>query len=423
MNIYLVGGAVRDELLGRVVKERDWVVVGGSPEQLLAQGYVPVGKDFPVFLHPQTKEEYALARTERKTAPGYHGFSVHAAPDVSLEQDLQRRDLTINAMARAPDGALLDPYGGARDLEARLLRHVAPAFAEDPVRILRVARFAARYAPLGFAVARETLALMSAMVAAGEAGALVPERVWAELAKALAEPEPQVFFEVLRACGALAVLFPEIERLFGVPQPARWHPEGDCGVHTLLVLQQAARLTPDPAVRFAALCHDLGKGTTPASILPSHHGHEARSVALVQELCTRYRAPAAWRELAVIVARWHGHCHKLAELRPGTVLELLEGADAFRRPQRFAEFLIACEADHRGRTGFEALPYPQATQLAALRAAAAAVDISDLVAAGAGGERIATELRRRRTAAIAARHRPPTAAVADNAATPQEPPA
>jgi tRNA nucleotidyltransferase (CCA-adding enzyme) len=414
MNIYLVGGAVRDELLGRPVRERDWVVVGGSPEQLLALGYAPVGKDFPVFLHPQTKEEYALARTERKTAPGYHGFSFHAAPEVTLEQDLQRRDLTINAMARAPDGALVDPYGGLRDLQERRLRHVSPAFAEDPVRILRVARFAARYAPLGFSVGAETLALMRAMAAAGEVDALVAERVWAELAKALAEPEPQVFFDVLRACGALAVLFPEIERLFGVPQPLRWHPEGDCGVHTLMVLQQAARLTPDPAVRFAALCHDLGKGTTPADILPSHHGHEARSVALVKGLCERYRAPAAWRELAVVVARWHGHCHKLAELRPGTVLELLEGVDAFRRPQRFADFLTACEADHRGRTGFEDLPYPQAVQLAALRAAAAGVDIGDLVAAGADGARIATELRRRRTAAIAARHRPPAPAMAGN---------
>lgn len=400
MDIYLVGGAVRDTLLGLAVKERDWVVVGATPAELLARGFKPVGKDFPVFLHPETHEEYALARTERKTAPGYTGFVVHAAPRVTLEQDLERRDLTINAMAETPDGRLIDPFGGRRDLQARLLRHVSPAFVEDPVRILRVARFAARLARWNFTVADETLELMKRMVENGEADALVPERIWQELVRALGEDHPARFFEVLRACGALARLFPEIERLYGVPQPPRYHPEVDTGTHTLMVLEQAARLSPDPCVRFAALTHDLGKGETPPEEWPHHHGHERRSVRLVRTLCKRLRAPNDYRDLAVLAARYHGHCHRAAELRPATLLDTLEALDAFRRPQRFEHFLLACEADARGRTGHQQAPYPQAAWMRAARDAAAAVDAGALVENGLRGVAIARELRRRRLDAV-----------------------
>src|SRR5580692_10738411 len=327
MQVYLVGGAVRDALLGQAVEERDWVVVGGTREELLRLEFREVGRDFPVFLHPETHEEYALARLERKVGPGYRGFTVEFGPGVSLEEDLARRDLTINAMAQAPDGTLIDPHGGKHDLDARLLRHVSPAFAEDPVRVLRAARFAARFAPLGFRVAPETLELMRTMVERHEVDSLVPERVWQETEKALREPKAGDFFRVLRESGALRPVYPEIDALFGVPQPAQWHPEIDTGVHTLLVLDQAAILSSDTAVRFAALVHDLGKGTTPKEQWPSHAGHEERSVALIEGLCARLRLPSEYRELSVIVARYHGNAHRAFELRPKTILEILEKSD------------------------------------------------------------------------------------------------
>lgn len=400
MRTYLVGGAVRDTLLGLTVKERDWVVVGETPETMAARGFRAVGKDFPVFLHPVTKEEYALARTERKTAPGYKGFVVHAEPDVTLEQDLLRRDLTINAMAQEGEDRLIDPYGGARDLENRLLRHVSPAFAEDPVRILRLARFAARFAPLGFRVAGETRALMRGMVDAGEVDALVPERVFAELAKALAEPAPGAFFEVLRDCGALARLFLEIDRLFGVPQPPQHHPEIDTGVHTLLVLEQAARLSPDPVVRFAALTHDLGKGLTPPECWPRHFGHEKAGLPALDALCDRLRAPNAYRRLAEKVMRYHGHCHRALELRPGTLVDLLQRLDALRRGDALEPFLWACEADARGRPGFENRAYPQADRLRAAREAAMAVPVEPLLARGLKGIEFGRALREARIRAV-----------------------
>jgi tRNA nucleotidyltransferase (CCA-adding enzyme) len=402
MDIYLVGGAVRDELLGLPVGERDWVVVGATQPAMEAAGFRPVGRDFPVFLDPEHNEEYALARTERKTAPGYRGFVVNASPEVTLEDDLQRRDLTVNAMARAPDGRLVDPWGGLADLEARVLRHVSPAFVEDPVRILRTARLAARFRELGFTVAPETMALMRRMVADGEADALVPERVWQETRRALETARPDVFLEVLRDCGALAAVFPEIDALFGVPQPPRWHPEVDTGVHMLLCLRAAARLGLDVETRFAVLLHDLGKGTTPSQFWPAHHGHEERSVTLARRLCERLRVPNSFRELAEIVARYHGVCHRAAELRPATVLKLLEGTDALRRPERFEQFLLACEADLKGRTGLEDAPYPQAALLRRALAAAAAVDPKPLVESGLGGEQLRNALRALRAEAIAA---------------------
>lgn len=391
---------MRDELLGLPVQDRDWVVVGATPDEMLAHGFRAVGKDFPVFLHPRSHEEYALARTERKTAPGYHGFHVHTAPDVTLEQDLGRRDLTINAMARAPDGQLIDPYGGRRDLEQRWLRHVSPAFAEDPVRILRLARFAARYHRLGFRVAPDTLALTRNMVAAGEVDALVPERVWTETERALMEPDPQRFFEVLRACGALARLFPELDRLYGIPQPARYHPEIDTGAHTMLALSQSAYLQAPASVRFAVLVHDLGKGGTPPAQWPSHRDHEQRGVPLVRALCQRLRVPNAYRDLALLVTEFHLHCHRAGELRPATLLKLLERCDAFRRPQRFDLFLLACECDARGRAGLEDQPYPQAGWLRQVYAAAAAVDARALALQGLAGPAMAAALRQARLAAI-----------------------
>src|SRR6185503_4299342 len=400
MQVYLVGGAVRDRLLGRAVSERDWVVVGATPGELEKAGFVPVGRDFPVFLHPKTREEHALARLERKTAPGYRGFSTEFSPSVTLEDDLRRRDLTIKAMAEDATGKLIDPYGGKRDLDARLLRHVSEAFVEDPVRILRVARFAARYAPLGFTVADETLALMRRMVDDGEANALVAERVWAETEKALAEQRPDVFISVLRACGALKVIYPEVDALFGVPQPEKWHPEIDTGVHQLLALREAVRLGGGVAVRFAVLMHDLGKADTPADVLPSHHGHEDAGVARVEELCARLRVPNNLRELAVITARYHTHVHRAFELRPATLLRTLESCDALRRPERFADLLLACEADARGRTGFEHRDYPQRGYFAAARERAAAVALTEEERRGMTGEQIGEELRRRREAAI-----------------------
>jgi len=400
MQVYLVGGAVRDGLLGRAVSERDWVVVGATPAELEKAGFIPVGRDFPVFLHPQTREEHALARLERKIGPGYRGFTTEFSPGVTLEDDLRRRDLTINAMAEDGTGKLIDPYGGKRDLDARLLRHVSEAFVEDPVRILRVARFAARYAPLGFTVAEETLALMRRMVEDGEANALVAERVWAESEKALAEARPDVFISVLRACGALRVIYPEIDALFGVPQPEKWHPEIDTGVHQLLALREAVKLGGGVAVRFAVLMHDLGKAATPADVLPSHHGHEDAGVALVEQLCARLRVPNHLRELAVVTARYHTHVHRAFELRAATLLKTLEGCDALRRPERFADLLLACEADARGRTGFEQRDYPQRAFFAAARERAAAVALTEEDRAGKTGEQIGEELRRRRLAAI-----------------------
>jgi tRNA nucleotidyltransferase (CCA-adding enzyme) len=347
MKTYCVGGALRDELLGLPVKDRDWVVVGATPEQMLREGFRPVGRDFPVFLHPETREEYALARTERKTAPGYAGFTFHAAPDVTLEEDLARRDLTVNAIARAADGTLIDPYGGRTDLERKVFRHVSAAFAEDPVRILRLARFTARFAD--FSIAPETLELMRQMVANGEVDALVAERVWQELARGLMEDQPSRMFETLRACGALARLLPEVDRLWGVPQRADFHPEIDTGVHVMMVIDMAARLGLSLPARFAALTHDLGKGMTPDDILPRHIGHELKSATLLEPLCERLRVPADCRDVARLVARFHGDMHKVAELRPETQVKILERCDALRRPARFEEVLGACEADYRGR--------------------------------------------------------------------------
>jgi len=400
MKIYLVGGAVRDELLGLPVTEKDWVVVGSTPQEMEEQGYRPVGKDFPVFLHPDTSEEFALARTERKTAPGYKGFTIHAAPDVTLKEDLLRRDLTINSLARDDDGTLIDYLGGKRDIERRLLRHTSPAFVEDPVRILRVARFAARFKALDFRVAEETMDLMRRMVEAGEADALVAERVWQELLKALTEDAPAEFFEVLKACGALAVILPEIDRLWGVPQSEVYHPEVDTGVHTMMVLEQSARLCARPEVRFAALTHDLGKGVTPRAEWPKHHGHEERGAALVANLCERIRVPNAFRDLAVLTAKFHLHAHRARELRPATLLSLFESLDAFRRPARFHDFLTACEADHRGRGGMEDTPYPQGELLDRCHEAAAQVDPKPIVATGARGGAVMSALRERRLESI-----------------------
>ena len=402
MEVYLVGGAVRDRLLGRSVHERDWVVVGARPEELERDGFVPVGREFPVFLHPQTHEEYALARVERKVGPGYRGFTTQFAPDVTLEEDLKRRDLTINAMAETPSGEIIDPYGGRRDLEARLLRHVSEAFTEDPVRILRVARFAARYADLGFRVAEDTLELMKRMTEAGEVDALVPERVWQETERALGETRPDVFFETLRKCGALSRIFPEIAALHGIPQPPRWHPEIDTGVHVMLVVRYAARIGAPTSVRFAALMHDLGKALTPPEKWPSHRGHEEAGVPLIEELCDRLRVPNGYRELAVITARHHAMLHRAAELRPATLLKLLETVDAFRRPERFRELLLACESDARGRAGLENQPYPQSEYLLRARDAAAAVTLSEEERRELKGPFLGERLREKRLAAVTA---------------------
>jgi tRNA nucleotidyltransferase (CCA-adding enzyme) len=403
MHIYLVGGAVRDKLLGRPVVDHDHVVVGALPEDLLALGYKPVGKDFPVFLHPKTGEEYALARTERKTGRGYHGFVFQADASVTLEQDLARRDLTINAIAEDVQGVLTDPYHGVRDIEARVLRHVSPAFVEDPVRVLRVARFAARFAPLGFTVADETMALMRQMVDDGEVDHLVPERVWAETRKALGEPQPSAFLRVLRECGALAVLFPEIDALYGVPQRAEFHPEIDTGVHLEMVLDAAARLAPgDDLVGFCALTHDLGKALTPADELPRHVGHEHRGVAPLRALAARLKVPTEHAALAELVCREHLNAHRAFELKPATVLKLLGALDALRRPTRLDAFLAACEADKRGRLGHEQDAYPQAAYLREARAAAAAVDASAFVEQGLVGPAIGAAMAAVRTEAIAA---------------------
>jgi tRNA nucleotidyltransferase (CCA-adding enzyme) len=404
MQIYRVGGAVRDTLLGEAVTDHDWVVVGATPDDMVAQGYLPVGRDFPVFLHPQTHEEYALARTERKSAPGYHGFAFHADPSVTLEQDLARRDLTINAIAQDADGRLIDPYGGQRDLQARVLRHVSDAFAEDPVRILRLARFAARWP--AFTVAPETLALCRQMVASGEVDALVAERVWQELARGLMETTPSRMFELLRDAGALARLLPEVDRLWGVPQPAVHHPEIDTGVHLMAVIDIAARLQAPLPVRYACLLHDLGKGSTPAADWPRHLGHEQRSAKLARAVGERLRAPADCRELADVVAREHGNIHRSGDLAPAAVLRLLERCDALRRPERFAQALLACECDARGRLGREDDAYPPRERLARALAIVQAVDTTaaadDAAARGLKGRAVGATIQHAREQALAA---------------------
>ena len=402
MQIYMVGGAVRDALLGLPVQDRDWVVVGATPEALAAQGYVPVGKDFPVFLHPASREEYALARTERKTAQGYRGFAVHAAPDVTLEEDLARRDLTINAIAQGDDGVLTDPYGGQRDITARVLRHVTEAFAEDPVRILRVARFAARFPD--FSIAPDTMALMQRMVTDGEVDALVPERVWQELARGLMAQQPSRMFEVLRECGALHKLLPEVARLWGVPQRAEYHPEVDTGVHLMMVLDMAAQLQAPIEVRFACLGHDLGKGTTPQAEWPRHIGHEERSARLLKALCLRLRVPNDCSELADVVAREHGNIHRSSEFGAAALVRLLERCDAFRKPERFADILLACECDARGRLGLNEQPYPQRQRLLGALTAAQSVNTAEVAAAaeaqGLSGAAIGQAVHTARTLAL-----------------------
>ena len=402
MQIYKVGGAVRDRLLGQPVTDIDWLVVGATVEQMLAQGFRPVGDDFPVFLHPQTGEEYALARTERKSGQGYGGFTFFASPDVSVEDDLIRRDLTINAMAEDALGQLYDPYGGQRDLEARLLRHVSPAFAEDPLRVLRVARFAARYAPLGFRVADETLALMRQLSESGELQALTAERSWKEISRALMEPRPDVFIQVLRDCGALAELLPEVDALFGVPQTALHHPEVDTGAHVLMVLQQCATHTQPLTVRWASLLHDLGKGSTPAADWPHHIAHEVRGLKQVRAVNARYKAPKDCQELALLVCEYHTHGHRALELKASTLLELLQTFDAYRRPQRFAEFVAACEMDARGRLGFEQRDYPQARYLLGAANAARTVPVQPLLEQGFKGAELGAALQRERLQALKA---------------------
>ncbi|MBU4682014.1 multifunctional CCA addition/repair protein [Cedecea davisae] len=402
MKIYLVGGAVRDGLLRLPVKDKDWVVVGATPQQMLDAGYQQVGKDFPVFLHPQSREEYALARTERKSGQGYTGFTCYAAPDVTLEQDLLRRDLTINAIAQDETGELIDPYNGRSDIERRLLRHVSPAFNEDPLRVLRVARFAARYAHLNFLIAPETLALMREMADNGELAHLTAERVWKETENALSSRNPQVYFSVLRECGALKVLFPEIDALYGVPAPAKWHPEIDTGIHTLMTLSMAAQLSPEIDVRFATLCHDLGKGLTPKEKWPSHHGHGPAGVKLVEQLCARLRVPNEIRDLAKLVAEFHDLIHTFPILQPKTVVKLFDAIDAWRKPQRVEQIALTSEADARGRTGFEASDYPQGRMLRAAWVAAQSVSNKEVIEAGFSGPAIREELTKRRIKAVAA---------------------
>ncbi|MER0047800.1 multifunctional CCA tRNA nucleotidyl transferase/2'3'-cyclic phosphodiesterase/2'nucleotidase/phosphatase [Pectobacterium odoriferum] len=401
MKIYLVGGAVRDSLLGLPVTEKDWVVVGAMPENLLAQGYQQVGKDFPVFLHPVSRDEYALARTERKSGKGYTGFVCHAAPDVTLEQDLLRRDLTINAIARTERGDLIDPYHGRRDLENRVLRHVSEAFSEDPLRVLRVARFAARFAHLGFQIAEETMALMQKMTHEDELAYLTPERVWKETEKALGTSSPDVYFQVLRDCGALAVLFPEIDNLYGVPAPAKWHPEIDTGIHTMMTVAMAARLSPEIDVRFATLCHDLGKGLTPPELWPRHHGHGPAGVKLVEALCQRLRVPNPIRDLAKLVAEYHDLVHTVQVLQPKTLLKLFDAIDVWRKPQRLEQLALTSEADARGRAGFEENPYPQGDYLREAFRVANQVGSAAVVADGFKGIDVRNELARRRIHALA----------------------
>lgn len=399
LKIYCVGGAVRDHLLGLPIQDHDWVVVGSTPEQMVAQGFKPVGSDFPVFLHPTTHEEYALARTERKVAQGYKGFTVYASPEVTLEQDLSRRDFTINAIAQDADGSLIDPHNGQADLKAGVLRHVSDAFAEDPVRILRAARFVARF---GFTIAPETLALMRTMVDNSEVDALVAERVWQELARGLMEKHPSRFFTTLRACGALKKILPEVDALFGVPQPEKYHPEIDCGLHTMLVLDDAAKQNYSLEVRFAALGHDLGKGNTPADILPRHIGHEARSVTLIKKLCERLRVPGDSRDLALLVAQYHSNIHRARELRPATIVKLFDSCDLWRKPERFTLMLQACEADARGIAGHENDVYPQSAYLLRCAQAAQSVNAGDIARACADKNLIANKVHEARIMAVEA---------------------
>ena len=400
MKIYRVGGAVRDKLLDYPSIENDWVVVGSSPQEMLELGYQPVGQDFPVFIDTQSGEEYALARTERKSGHGYQGFAFHTAPDVSLEDDLIRRDLTINAMAEDDDGSIIDPHGGQQDLSNKILRHVSNAFIEDPLRVLRVARFAARYHHLGFSIAAETLSLMSTISASGELQHLVAERVWKETDRALCERSPDIYIQVLRDCGALAVLFPEVEKLFGVAQRADYHPEIDTGIHTLMSLQQAARLSDSSPIRFSVLVHDLGKGITPDHILPSHSGHEARGLPLVKDVCDRLKVPNDHRQLAMVVTEFHLLCHKAFELKPETILKLLKAIGALKSSRRLEDFLTCCEADARGRTGFEDRDYPSSAYLRRARECVIKTDIADLVEAGVSGAEIGKQLSMRQTAAL-----------------------
>ena len=400
MAIYLVGGAVRDALLDIPVKDRDWMVTGSTPEEMIAQRFTPVGKDFPVFLHPDTHEEYALARTERKVSAGHTGFTFHADPGVTLEQDLARRDLTINAIAEGSDGVLTDPYGGRADLEARVLRHVSDAFVEDPLRVLRVARFAARFQAFGFTVAEETLALMRTISASGELQHLSAERIWKETEKALASPSPRTFIEVLRTCGALAELFPEIEGLFGVPQRADYHPEVDTGIHLLMALDQASKLSTNTAVRFAVLVHDLGKAHTPKHVLPRHIGHEEAGVPLVKEFCLRLRVPKHYQPLALAVTRYHLQCHKAGTLRPITLLKLFKGVDLFRRPELLEPFLLSCEADARGRLGLENEPYPSANWIRKLAPLVEGITAREFVESGLSGTDIGEAMDKARLQVI-----------------------
>ncbi|TXL01388.1 multifunctional CCA tRNA nucleotidyl transferase/2'3'-cyclic phosphodiesterase/2'nucleotidase/phosphatase [Methylococcaceae bacterium HT1] len=397
MKAYLVGGAVRDTLLNLPVRERDWVVIGETAESMIARGYTEVGKDFPVFLHPETKDEYALARIERKTTRGYKGFAVHATPDVSMTDDLIRRDLTINAMALMDNGEIFDPYGGQEDLKNRIFRHISPAFCEDPVRVLRIARFCARYQHLGFSIAPETHQLMREMVTQGEIDYLVPERVWAETAKALSEQSPAAFFQALRDCDALARIFPELDKLFGVPQPASYHPEIDTGVHTLMVLDQAALLSGKTTVRFAALMHDLGKALTPADKWPSHHGHETLGLNALKGLCQRLRVPNHYQKLALQVMQYHTHCHRAFELKPATLCDTLASIGAFKADNQLDDFLLACEADAKGRLGLEETPYPQAEYILAAQQAAKRIDSSAILDKSLKGKETGLAIHRLRT--------------------------
>jgi len=402
VQVYLVGGAVRDQLLHIDIYDKDWVVVGSSPEQMLATGFTPVGKDFPVFLHPKTKQEYALARTERKTGAGYTGFACYYAPDVTLEEDLARRDLTINAIAQDNAGKLIDPYGGQRDLHNRLLRHVSDAFIEDPLRVLRVARFAAKFAHLGFTIADETMALMKQITQSGELQHLTAERVWQEWQKSLATQHPEIFISALRQCGALKVVLPELDRLFGVPQPEKWHPEIDTGVHTLMVAAQAAKLSSSIAVRFAAQVHDLGKGVTPKSEWPSHKMHCHTGINIIKALCERVRIPNECKELALLVCGQHSNIHRAAELKPSTKLKILDKLDAWRKPERLLDVLLCCQADHAGRLGCEETPYPQRDIFLKAYQAALSVDVQLVIRDGFQGKAIKEELDKRRIAAISA---------------------
>lgn len=400
MDIYLVGGAVRDQLLNIEVKDRDWVVVGATPQQMLDNKFTQVGKDFPVFLHPTSKEEHALARTERKSGSGYTGFDIYSSPDVTLEDDLIRRDLTINAIAQHDNGALFDPYNGQQDLNDRILRHVSPAFSEDPLRVLRVARFAARFAHLGFSVCPTTLALMKDLAASGELNHLTSERVWQEVSNALTTQSPQVFFEVLRACDALAVLFPELNALYGVPNPEKWHPEIDSGIHTMMVLEQAATLTTDTEIRFAALIHDVGKAVTDPSLWPSHHGHGQRGLPIIKQLCERLKVPNTYKELALMVSDHHCKIHRCDEMRKDTIIKLFDKIDAWRKPKRFKQFLLACEADARGRLNFETAPYPQRQTMLDYFEKANNVNVQDIIKQGITGPAIKPALSKARVAAI-----------------------